>query len=245
MSYRALQYAWDYQGISATQKIVLVSLADQANDDGFCWPSISNLSLRTCLQDRAIRYALSELEQLGAIRRTARAGKSTYFTVCFKVSEVSTNPGTTCTPAPHAPLHDVPDTPAPHAGHPGTTCTQNHKEPPRTTNKEDARARASTVKRPEEVEPETWRDYLAVRRSLKAPMTETALAGLRREAAKARMSLQQAVVLCVERNWRSLRADWLSEPPKLPGRPVDDRRARADQLAAALTGRNRREVIDV
>ena len=70
---------------------------------------------------------------------------------------------------------------------------------------------------PDDVDPDTYRDFLAVRKAKRAPLTATALAGLRREAAKAGMSLQDAMAMCCERGWQSLRSDWLKdarpEPP--------------------------------
>ena len=53
-------------------------------------------------------------------------------------------------------------------------------------------------------------DYMAVRKDRGAKtLTHTALAGLQREAAKAGLPLADAVRLCIERGWASLRADWL------------------------------------
>lgn len=38
---------WPLQGMTATKKAVLISLADNANDDGVCWPSISTIGVRS------------------------------------------------------------------------------------------------------------------------------------------------------------------------------------------------------
>ena len=40
MSTHILSACWALSGMSSTQKLVLISLADQANDDGVCWPSV-------------------------------------------------------------------------------------------------------------------------------------------------------------------------------------------------------------
>ncbi len=40
---------------------VLVALADQANDDGICWPSVGSVSRRTRLCDRTVQRALRRL----------------------------------------------------------------------------------------------------------------------------------------------------------------------------------------
>lgn len=106
MSYKFLSPAWEAQ-LPAPQKLLLVSLADQANDEGQCWPSIASLMRRTGLQERTIYKHLAELEQMGHISRQSRDGRSTIYTV---------HPCTTCTPVIH-------DTPAPRAPHPCTTCT--------------------------------------------------------------------------------------------------------------------------
>ena len=53
-------------------------------------------------------------------------------------------------------------------------------------------------------------DYLAVREDRKArTLTQTAIAGLEREAVRAGLTLAQAVTVCVERNWAGFNADWL------------------------------------
>ena len=50
--------------IPSTQKFVLISLADNANDDGICWPSIATIAKRTALHRatvmRAIRWLIDE-----------------------------------------------------------------------------------------------------------------------------------------------------------------------------------------
>lgn len=75
---------WQLQGMSPAQKVVLVSLADQANDDGVCWPSVKTLTIRTCLSERAVRDALAWLQAAGAIFREYRPNTSTSYTVTPK-----------------------------------------------------------------------------------------------------------------------------------------------------------------
>ncbi len=86
-------------------KVVLISLADQANDSGLCWPSLSTLCARTCLSERAVQAALGELEAIGVVTRVFRHGHSTHYYV---------------NPAGYAPPQDVhparrAPTPAPYA----------------------------------------------------------------------------------------------------------------------------------
>jgi hypothetical protein len=98
MSTRAMAACWPLQ-MPPTVKAVLISLADQANDDGVCWPSVGTVTERTCLSERAVQNAIGWLEQNGYVSREMKAGRATRYTL---------------TPAPNAPPHDV---------HPRTTCT--------------------------------------------------------------------------------------------------------------------------
>jgi len=45
----------------STDISVLVALADQANDDGICWPSVGSISRRTRLSERTVQRALRSL----------------------------------------------------------------------------------------------------------------------------------------------------------------------------------------
>lgn len=70
---------WPLQGMSPAQKAVLISLADQANDDGYCWPSIKTIGTRTCLSDRAVQGAIKWLIAARLLRTSTRSGTSTVY----------------------------------------------------------------------------------------------------------------------------------------------------------------------
>lgn len=72
---------WPLQGMSPAQKSVLISLADQANDDGVCWPSVGSIAKRTCLSARAVQDAIAWLESAGLVQREFRVNTSTSYTV--------------------------------------------------------------------------------------------------------------------------------------------------------------------
>ena len=74
--------------------------------------------------------------------------------------------------------------------------------------------RASLAVRPEDVDPDTWTDFLAMRKAKRAPLTKTGLSLIQREADKARMTLQDALQLCCARGWQGFNAGWLTEKPK-------------------------------
>lgn len=72
MSVRAIAWAWDVDGITPTEKLVLLAIADNADDDGYAWPGVETLCAKTCLKRRAVLKALGHLESTGFLERSAR-----------------------------------------------------------------------------------------------------------------------------------------------------------------------------
>lgn len=67
----------------------------------------------------------------------------------------------------------------------------------------------SILSKPDDVCEQVWQDYLALRRAKKAPISATLMKTLRSEADKAKLSLEKALEMCINRNWQGFRADWL------------------------------------
>lgn len=81
MSTIIMSHCWPLQGLSVTQKAVLISLADQANDDGVCWPAIATIGKRCCMSARAVRTAMDHLEAVGILTRERRFNSSNVYVV--------------------------------------------------------------------------------------------------------------------------------------------------------------------
>lgn len=64
---------------------------------------------------------------------------------------------------------------------------------------------------PDGVAKTVWQDFLKLRATKKAPVTETALDGIRREAEKAGYTLSQALETCCKRGWQGFDAAWVSD----------------------------------
>ncbi|MDD2174496.1 replication protein [Glaesserella parasuis] len=52
------------------------------------------------------------------------------------------------------------------------------------------------------------KDFIVHRKAKKSPITETALKGFQREADKAKIPIQQAIAISIERGWRGFNAGW-------------------------------------
>lgn len=60
-------------------------------------------------------------------------------------------------------------------------------------------------------------DFIALRKSKKAQLTETAINGIKREADKAGWSMDSAISRCCERGWQAFKADWVKDDkPETP-----------------------------
>lgn len=81
---------------------------------------------------------------------------------------------------------------------------------PETEGETEAK-RETKTETPEGVSISVWKDFMKIRVAKKAPMTDTALAGLRREIQKAGLTFQQGIEMCCERSWQGFKADWLTE----------------------------------
>lgn len=81
MSIPLMKACYALTGMNITQKSVLVSLADMANDDGVCWPSIATISGRISGSERAVQEALKWLIESNALQRKSRNGRSNIFIV--------------------------------------------------------------------------------------------------------------------------------------------------------------------
>jgi hypothetical protein len=55
-----MNWAWDQQ-LSPTPKLILMALADAANDCGVCWPSVSTVARKCCVSVRTVRRVMQKL----------------------------------------------------------------------------------------------------------------------------------------------------------------------------------------
>lgn len=82
---------WPLQ-MPPTQKAVLISLADNANDDGHCWPSINTIAERTCFGRTAVIEAIKWLEAEGFVTANRDNGRHTTYQIHANQSGRRTGP---------------------------------------------------------------------------------------------------------------------------------------------------------
>ncbi|MDI3357009.1 helix-turn-helix domain-containing protein [Pseudomonas sp. UYIF39] len=123
MSTIIMSACWPLQGMSPAQKSVLISLSDNANDEGVCWPSIAKIGQRTCLAERTVQSAIKWLCSAGVLSVRERMGRSTMYTI----TPATFAPPQDMRPADAAgtPPQEAHPTPADAAPPPRSGCTQN------------------------------------------------------------------------------------------------------------------------
>lgn len=96
---------------------------------------------------------------------------------------------------------------------------------PRTSNQvpeaplDAVRGDRPKVECPDDVSAKVWEDWLRHRKSLKVPFSATAMAQTRTEAAKAGMTLEQALSTAMASGWRGFRADYVRKLGTKPAEP--------------------------
>lgn len=93
MSIRAMNWAWD-QTLTPTAKLILMALADAADDVGVCGPSLRRIASKCLVSERTVQRALKDFEDrqlLSVSRRFARDGRQKSNSYLLAVGRVPDN----------------------------------------------------------------------------------------------------------------------------------------------------------
>lgn len=253
-----MSLCWPLQ-MPPTPKAVLISLADNANDQGVCWPSIATISERTCFSERAVQNAIKWLESTGALQADRSNGRHTSYTVTPKTYR---QPPQEMHPAGDAPPHQMHHTPAGGAPDPRSRCVgppqevpTNRKEPslePSGNRKGKARDDLIGVEQlvAEGVDAQIAKDWLTLRKVKKLPLTPSAWKATKEQAQQVGLTSAQAVAYSVGENWGGFKALWYLRNTQQGsgnrGSPQMNRQealeARNRQIAAQLAAEARGEM---
>lgn len=72
MSVHASKWAWSQECPTPTAKLVLMALADHANADGECYPTMKRVAELADCSTRTVSRAIQALEDAGLVRRVER-----------------------------------------------------------------------------------------------------------------------------------------------------------------------------
>ncbi len=75
MTIRAMNWAWGVE-LPPAMKLVLLKLADRANDDGECWPGMESVAVACGVCERTMMRYIDKMEQLGILSRDKRKSEA-------------------------------------------------------------------------------------------------------------------------------------------------------------------------
>lgn len=75
MSIKAYKAVWEHSQQSGGALVVLLALADHANDEGYCWPGIERIARYANVKERQIQRHIRALEDAGEIETRQGDGR--------------------------------------------------------------------------------------------------------------------------------------------------------------------------
>ena len=81
MSIRIMSAVWEHAPVDGGSLLVLLAMADFANENGICWPAIPTLAKKARLSERQVQRVLHDLEDAKLImvdKGTGPHGVNTY-----------------------------------------------------------------------------------------------------------------------------------------------------------------------
>lgn len=97
------------------------------------------------------------------------------------------------------------------------TNTNTNKEEEKAPRKRAATPSQPDIAKPDDVEPQTWADFLKLRKAKRAPVTQTVMDEAKRECAKAGMTLEGFLRVWCRRGSQGLEAAWLKPDERAQG----------------------------
>ena len=218
---------------SATKCYIVIARKTTGWQKEMDYISISQFQALTKIKKaETVSAALKELEQLGLIVKIERLGQVSGYRL--NIPEPTPENGGTTTPENGGttkpttkPTNTKPNIHASAAADAGVSAEPESK-PAKPKKRKPSTARieleAYRVLGEHGIDGQLAQDYIALRKSHRAPITQTALKGIEREANNAGLSLEQALTICCERGWRGFRAEWLhSDHGNHPAQPKPNR----------------------
>lgn len=197
MSMRLMVQAMNCKVGNPARKLVLLKLADNANDDGICFPSYQYIADK-CEMTR--RSAISHIEcliKMGLVSKKERKNKdgsisNLYFLHLEQGSENFALGGENISLGS--------EKFAPITSH----SLEPVNEPKKTTQKSESEMLLERFG----ITGQLAKDFIAHRKTKRGAISETQLNRLQKQADKAGISICEAVEICIERNWQGFNASW-------------------------------------
>ena len=205
MSMRLMVQAMNCKVGNPARKLVLLKLADNANDDGICFPSYQYIADK-CEMTR--RSAISHIEcliKMGLVSKKERKNKdgsisNLYFLHLEQGSENFALGSENISLGSENFALGGSENISPRTSH----SLEPVNEPKKTTQKSESEILLERFG----ITGQLAKDFIAHRKTKRGAISETQLSRLQKQADKAGISICEVVEICIERNWQGFNASW-------------------------------------
>ncbi|HHF6640453.1 TPA: helix-turn-helix domain-containing protein, partial [Haemophilus influenzae] len=203
MSMRLMVQAMNCKVGNPARKLVLLKLADNANDDGICFPSYQYIADK-CEMTR--RSAISHIEcliKMGLVSKKERKNKdgsisNLYLLHLEQGSENFALGGENISLGSENFALGGSENISPITSH----SLEPVNEPKKTTQKSESEILLERFG----ITGQLAKDFIAHRKTKRGAISETQLSRLQKQADKAGISICEVVEICIERNWQGFNA---------------------------------------
>lgn len=198
MSMRLMVQAMNCKVGNPARKLVLLKLADNANDDGICFPSYQYIADKCEMTRRSAISHIEYLIKMGLVSKKERKNKdgsisNLYF---LHLEQGSENFALGSENFALGGSENI----SPRTSH----SLEPVNEPKKTTQKSEAEMLLEQFG----ITGQLAKDFIAHRKAKKGVINQTQLNRLQKQADKAGISICEAVEICIERNWQGFNASW-------------------------------------
>ena len=183
MSMRLMVQAMNCKVGNPARKLVLLKLADNANDDGICFPSYQYIADKCEMTRRSAINHIEYLIKMGLVSKKERKNKDGSISNLYFLH-----------------LEQGSENFAPITSH----SLEPVNEPKKTTQKSESEMLLEQFG----ITGQLAKDFIAHRKAKKGIINQTQLNRLQKQADKAGISICEAVEICIERNWQGFNASW-------------------------------------
>ena len=192
------------------KKLVLIKLADNANDKGECWPSYQNIADHCEVDKRTVMRHIKELQASGYVRKETRirsyGNTSNMYYLSLPSDPVS---------PPSDPVSLPPSDPvSPRISH--------SLEPVSEPVNKDIYSGLDFSSWPDKPSEEVLAEWLSLRKRKKAKVTDLVLKAMGKEltlSSQKGYTVDQCLTECVLNNWQGFKSSWLKD--SIPDNPID------------------------
>ena len=205
MSMRLMVQAMNCEVGNPARKLVLLKLADNANDDGICFPSYQYIADKCEMTRRSAISHIEYLIKMGLVSKKERKNKdgsisNLYFLHLEQGSENFALGGENISLGSENFALVGSENISPRTSH----SLEPVNEPKKTTQKSESEILLEQFG----ITGQLAKDFIAHRKTKRGAISETQLSRLQKQADKAGISICEAVEICIERNWQGFNASW-------------------------------------